>query len=64
MIEHNIEELYKAQDEMLSEAERINAMFRPAIAEIIEHSRWGCFGDGVTHINYPGRLEQHVRGLQ
>ena len=64
MIEHNIEELYKAQDEMLSEAERINAMFRPAIAEIIEHSRWGCFGDGFTPINYPSQLERHVRGLQ
>lgn len=56
MIEHNIEELYKAQDEMLSEAERINAMFRPAIAEIIEHSRCGCFGDGFTPINYVPRL--------
>lgn len=56
MIEHNIEELYKAQDEMLSEAERINAMFRPAIAEIIEHSRRGCFGDGFTPINYVPRL--------
>ena len=64
MIEHNIQELYKAQDEMLSEAERINAMFRPAIAEIIEHSRWGCFGDGFTPINYSSQLERHVRGLQ
>ena len=64
MIEHNIEELYKAQDEMLSEAERINAMFRPAIAEIIEHSRWGCFGDWFTPINYSSQLERHVRGLQ
>ena len=64
MIEHNIEELYKAQDEMLSEAERINAMFRPAIAEIIEYSRWGCFGDGFTPINYSSQLERHVRGLQ
>jgi len=60
MIEHNIEELYKAQDEMLSEAERINAMFRPATAEIIEHSRWGCFGDGFTPINYVPRLASVV----
>ena len=60
MIEHNIEELYKAQDEMLSEAERINAMFRPATAEIIEHSRWGCFGDGFTPINCVPRLASVV----
>lgn len=63
MTEEQIAELHAAQDDMAQQAHEIKTIFH-GMAEILDHERWGCFGDGVTHINYPSRLEQHVRGLQ
>ena len=63
MTEEQIAELHAAQDDMAQQANDIKTIFH-RMTEILDHERWGCFGDGVTHINYPGRLEQHVRGLQ
>lgn len=51
MTDQQIAELHAAQDEMAEAAQTIKTMFH-RLAEILDHERWGCFGDGVTHINY------------
>lgn len=61
--EQTLNQLHAANDETAEAAQEIKSQFHEMV-EILDHERWGCFGDGFTRVNYSGQLEQHVRGLQ